>query len=104
MSFSMTNGIKDLFHIPNVHVVVSVSTDAMHSFAARGVLVRNVFDSAFDTVIEVQRMTVTESREVLWRRATNFPAPTMMFCHVWSGGHPRDLERYSKMVLTGMEV
>lgn len=27
---SVINGVKDLFHIPGVHVVVSVSTDAMH--------------------------------------------------------------------------
>jgi hypothetical protein len=97
---SMINGIKDLFHIPEVHVVVSVSTDAMHSFAARGVLVRDVFDSAFDTVVQVQRMTARESRDVLWRRATNFPVPAMMFCHVWSGGHPRDLIRAARACVT----
>ena len=97
---SMINGIKDLFHIPGVHVVVSVSTDAMHSFAARGVLVRDVFDSAFDTVVQVQRMTAQESREVLWRRATNFSVPAMMFCHVWSGGHPRDLIRAARDCVT----
>jgi Cdc6-like AAA superfamily ATPase len=97
---SMINGIKDLFHIPGVHVVVSVSTDAMHSFAARGVLVRDVFDSAFDTVIQVQRMNIQESRDVLWRRATNFSVPAMMFCHVWSGGHPRDLIRAARACVT----
>jgi hypothetical protein len=97
---SMINGIKDLFHIPEVHLVVSVSTDAMHSFAARGVLVRDVFDSAFDTVVQVQRMNAKESRDVLWRRATNFPMPAMMFCHVWSGGHPRDLIRAARACVT----
>lgn len=97
---SIINGIKDLFHIPGVHVVVSVSTDAMHSFAARGVLVRDVFDSAFDTVLQVRRMNAQESREVLWRRATNFSVPAMMFCHVWSGGHPRDLIRAARACVT----
>ena len=97
---SIINGIKDLFHIPGVHVVVSVSTDAMHSFAARGVLVRDVFDSAFDTVVQVRRMNADESREVLWRRATNFLVPAMMFCHVWSGGHPRDLIRAARACVT----
>ncbi|MGE5292507.1 MAG: P-loop NTPase fold protein [Micromonosporaceae bacterium] len=97
---SMINGIKDLFHIPDVHVLVSVSTDAMHSFAARGVLVRDVFDSAFDTVVQVRRMNAEESRDILWRRATNFPVPAMMFCHVWSGGHPRDLIRAARACVT----
>lgn len=97
---AMINGIKDLFHIPEVHVVVSVSTDAMHSFAARGVLVRDVFDSAFDTVVQVRRMNADESRDVLWHRATNFSVPAMMFCHVWSGGHPRDLIRAARACVT----
>src|SRR5262249_32627968 len=43
------NGLKDLFHIPNTHFVVSVSEDALRRFAMRGVPFRDVFDSAFDT-------------------------------------------------------
>jgi hypothetical protein len=93
---AVVNGVKDLFHLPDVHVLVSVSTDAMHTFAARGVLVRDVFDSAFDTVVEVRRMGPDETRELLSRRATNFSVPAMLFCHAWAGGHPRDLIRTAR--------
>ncbi|MFF5078134.1 P-loop NTPase fold protein [Actinoplanes sp. NPDC000266] len=93
---SIVNGVKDLFHQEGVHILVSVSTDAMHSFAARGVLVRDVFDSAFDTVIEVRRMGQLESRELLKGRVTSFSVPAMMFCHAWAGGHPRDLIRVAR--------
>ncbi len=97
---SIINGIKDLFHLPRVHVLVSVSTDAMHSFAARGILVRDVFDSAFDTVVEVRRLGPDESIELLSRRATRFSVPAMLFCHAWSGGHPRDLIRVARACVT----
>jgi Cdc6-like AAA superfamily ATPase len=97
---AVVNGIKDLFHIRRVHVLVSVSTDAMHSFAARGVLVRDVFDSAFDTVVEVRRLSPEESADLLSRRATDFSFPAMYFCHAWSGGHPRDLIRAARACVT----
>jgi Cdc6-like AAA superfamily ATPase len=94
------NGMKDMFHIRSVHILVSVSTDAMHSFAARGVLVRDVFDSAFDTVVEVRRLNRDESTELLAKRATEFSYPAMYFCHAWSGGHPRDLIRAARGCVT----
>jgi hypothetical protein len=97
---AVVNGIKDLFHIRSVHVLVSVSTDAMHSFAARGVIVRDVFDSAFDEVVEVSRLTYQESADLLALRATDFSFPAMYFCHAWSGGHPRDLIRAARACIT----
>jgi Cdc6-like AAA superfamily ATPase len=90
------NGIKDLFHVPKGHFVLSVSTDAMHSFAARGVPVRDVFDSAFDTIIPISPLTFDESRTLISRRARDFSATMVMFCHAWSGGHARDLIRTSR--------
>jgi hypothetical protein len=97
---SVINGIKDLFHLRQVHVLVSVSTDAMHSFAARGILVRDVFDSAFDMVVQVRRLSSEESIELLSRRATRFSVPAMLFCHTWAGGHPRDLIRAARACVT----
>jgi hypothetical protein len=90
------NGIKDLMHVPGVHFVVCVSTDAMHQFAVRGVPLRDVFDSTFDAVIEVRQLSLDESRQILRRRTTNFSMPAVMFCHAWSGGVARDLIRTAR--------
>ncbi|MEO3826296.1 P-loop NTPase fold protein [Actinomadura sp. B10D3] len=90
------NGIKDLFHIPRCHFVLSVSTDALHSFAARGVPVRDAFDSSFDTIIAVSPLALEESRTLISRRARNFSGAAALFCHAWSGGHARDLIRTAR--------
>jgi len=95
-SVDMINGIKDLFHIPGVHFVVSVSTDAMHRFAARGVPLRDVFDSSFDIIVSTRRLSLRESRLLISRRAIDFCVPAVMFCHAWSGGHARDLIRTAR--------
>ena len=90
------NGLKDLFHVSMGHFVLSVSTDAMHSFAARGVPVRDVFDSAFDTIISVSPLMLEESQTLISRRARDFPKVFVLFCHAWSGGHARDLIRTAR--------
>lgn len=93
---NVINGLKDLFHIPGVHFVVSVSDDALRSFAMRGVPVRDAFDSSFDTVVEIPRLTAQESRSLLQARVRLFPDATALFCHAWSGGVPRDLIRAAR--------
>jgi len=90
------NGLKDLFHVAKAHFVLSVSTDAMHSFAARGVPVRDVFDSAFDTIISVSPLSPDESQTLISRRARDFSRVFVLFCHAWSGGHARDLIRTAR--------
>ncbi|WP_188188950.1 P-loop NTPase fold protein [Nonomuraea sp. SYSU D8015] len=90
------NGLKDLFHVAKAHFVLSVSTDAMHSFAARGVPVRDVFDSAFDTIISVGPLSLEESQTLISRRARDFSKVFVLFCHAWSGGHARDLIRTAR--------
>lgn len=89
----IVNDLKDLFHIEGTHFLVAVSTDALDAFAARGVPARDAFDSSFDAVLEVDRLTPTESVDVLRSRAVGFPPPLALFCHAWSGGLPRDLLR-----------
>ncbi|MFB4282633.1 P-loop NTPase fold protein [Nonomuraea sp. MTCD27] len=90
------NGLKDLFHVAKAHFVLSVSTDAMHSFAARGVPVRDVFDSAFDTIIPVGPLSLEESQTLISRRARDFSKVFVLFCYAWSGGHARDLIRTAR--------
>jgi len=93
------NGLKDLFHIPNTHFVVSVSEDALHRFAMRGVPFRDVFDSAFDTIVKLQAPSPPETQEMLARRSEGrqgFPMPVVLLCYAWSGGIPRDIIRTAR--------
>ncbi len=90
------NGIKDLFHIPGAHFLVSVSSDALSNFHARGVPLRDVFDSSFDTMIRMEPLSFEECRDLISRRARGFPSSAVMFCHAWSGGNARDLIRTAR--------
>ncbi|MET9118844.1 P-loop NTPase fold protein [Streptomyces longwoodensis] len=93
---AFVNSIKDLLHIQGVHFLVSVSEDALHNFSLRGVPVRDVFDSSFDSIIPVQRFTADESKNLLKSRVVAFPDPLALFCHAMSGGVPRDLIRVAR--------
>ena len=95
-AIGVINSLKDLFHIQGTHFIVSVSDDALRSFATRGVPVRDAFDSSFDSVVEVPNLTSHESFDVLRARAQFFPGPVALFCHAWSAGIPRDLIRVAR--------
>ena len=98
-AIAAVNGLKDLFHIPNTHFVVSVSEDALRRFAMRGVPFRDVFDSAFDTIVKLDVPTPYEAREMLARRSgelQGFPMSVVLFCYAWSGGVPRDIIRAAR--------
>jgi hypothetical protein len=102
-AIAAVNGLKDLFHIPNTHFVVSVSEDALRRFAMRGVPVRDVFDSAFDTIVKLDVPTPYEAHEMLARRSgelQGFPMPVVLFCYAWSGGVPRDIIRAARACVT----
>ena len=90
------NDLKELFHVQGVHFVVSVSIDALRSFERRGLPNRDAFDSSFDTVIEVGRLTLEESVDIIVSRAAQFPPVLAYYCHAWSGGLPRDLLRVAR--------
>ena len=90
------NGMKDLFRGSGTHFLVSVSEDALASFALRGVPIRDAFDSSFDEVVSVTRFTVSDSRNLLARRVIGFPDILSLFCHALSGGLPRDLIRLAR--------
>ncbi len=95
-AISAVNGLKDLFHIPNTHFVVSVSEDALRRFAMRGIPFRDVFDSAFDTIVKVQPPSPDDACRMLARRVEGFPISVALFCYAWSGGLPRDIIRAAR--------
>jgi hypothetical protein len=87
------NSLKDLFHLPRVHFIVSVSDEALAAFALRGIQPRDAFDSSFDVVVQMERLSEPEALEILTSRVAGFPPQLGRLCHVWSGGLPRDLIR-----------
>jgi hypothetical protein len=98
-AIAAVNGLKDLFHVPNTHFIVSVSEDALRRFAMRGVPFRDVFDSAFDTIVKLDVPTPYEAHEMLARRSgelQGFPMQVVLFCYAWSGGIPRDIIRAAR--------
>jgi Cdc6-like AAA superfamily ATPase len=95
-ALELVNGLKDILHLTNTHFVVSVSEDALNSFALRGVPVRDVFDSSFDTVIHLRPLSAQESITLLKGRVVGFPESAALLCHVLSGGLPRDLIRAAR--------
>jgi hypothetical protein len=101
-AIAAVNGLKDLFHIPNTHFIVSVFEDAVRGFATRGVPFRDVFDSAFDTIVKLEMPSPYEAREMLARRSgepRGFPMPVVLFCYAWSGGLPRDIIRVARVCI-----
>jgi len=95
-AIAVVNSLKDLFHIPNTHFIVSVSEDAMRRFALRGIPFRDGFDSAFDTIMRIKAPTPDDALEILARRAEGFPDSVALFCYAWSGALPRDLIRTAR--------
>ncbi|MER5574313.1 P-loop NTPase fold protein [Streptomyces massasporeus] len=95
-AIAFINGIKDLFHVQSTHYIVSVSEDALYSFSLRGIPIRDAFDSSFDFIVPVRRLTLDESREILDGRVMHFPSELTSYCHSVSGGLPRDLIRFAR--------
>lgn len=99
----IVNELKDLMHLRNSHFVLSVSDDALDSYALRGVPMRDAIDSTFDEILEIGRLDVSESWEVLRGRVPEFPPPLARFCYVWSLGNPRDLLRAARSCVKVMD-
>lgn len=87
------NEIKGVFTIPNVYFLVSVSEDAMASFERRGMGFRDVFDSAFDEIIHLPQLSLTETADLVLNRISNVPRPFVALAHCLTGGLARDVIR-----------
>jgi hypothetical protein len=93
------NDIKAVFGIPGSLYLVSLSEDAIASFARRTPSIRSSFDSAFDEIVPVGPMTYENSEELLFKRVTGVPRPFIALCHVLAGGLPRDLVRTARALI-----
>lgn len=98
-ALAIVNSLKELFHEPGVHFVVSVSEDALHNFALRGIPLRDAFDSSFDFIVPVKRFKAIDSVNLLNRRVVGLPYLLALFCHSVSGGLPRDLIRTARQCI-----
>jgi hypothetical protein len=88
------NGIKAIFGQEKIYYLVSISENALSNFERRGLPIRDEFDSSFDDAVHLGYFDLRASRRLLARRSTvPPPAPYRAYCHVCSGGLPRDLIR-----------
>jgi hypothetical protein len=93
------NDLKAVFGLENCFWLVSVSQNAMSAFERRGLPFRDVFDSSFDVIVEVEYLDLDASKRMLHRRAIGMTVPFLCLCHSLSGGLPRDLIRIARELL-----
>ena len=91
-------GIKILFPIRDCSFLVTVSEDAAAQFAMRGMPIRDVFESSFDTVVTVESLTYREARRLIRARQSVDISETIsdtqcLLCYCLSGGLPREFLR-----------
>jgi len=93
------NEIKATFGVPHCVFLVSMSDEALAGFERRLMRLRTVFDSAFDHVVRLRELSVTESVEMLRHRVTGVPDAFWVLCHCLAGGMPRDVLRTARTML-----
>jgi Cdc6-like AAA superfamily ATPase len=98
------NDIKGIFGIRNCFFLLSVSEEAMSAFERRGLPIRDAFDSAFDDIIAVEYLDFAASSEMLRRRVLGLPVPFLALSHCLSGGLPRELLRFARVMAEIHEV
>ncbi|MFI6258205.1 hypothetical protein ACIBCL_19185 [Micromonospora zamorensis] len=87
------NDLKSVFGVRGCYFLVAVSEDALAAFDRRALGVRTAFDSAFDLIIAVGSLSVTEAGKLLQVRGLSVPEPYLWLCHILSAGRPRELLR-----------
>lgn len=93
------NEIKSIFGAPGTQFLVSVSEDALASFERRGLPVRDAFDSAFDEIVRVDHLSLTDTTELVKSRVIGLPEPFTWLTHCMTGGLPRDVKRTARAMI-----
>jgi membrane protein implicated in regulation of membrane protease activity len=96
-------GIKILFPIRDCSFLVTVSEDAAAQFAMRGMPIRDMFESSFDTVVTVEPLTYREARRLIRARHSVDLSETIsdtqcLLCYCLSGGLPREFLRFCRQL------
>lgn len=92
------NEIKVVFRSSNCFYLVSVSEDAMSYFERRGLPFRDVFDSSFDDVLQVDYLPFAVSHRLLRRRVVGLPVQFACLSHALGAGLPRDVIRAAREI------
>ncbi|MCW7990893.1 hypothetical protein XF35_38015 [Streptomyces platensis subsp. clarensis] len=98
------NDIKGIFGADGCFYLVSVSEDAAASFERRGTPFRDVFDSSFDDVVSLERLSLPEAREILYGLLLGWTEPFVDLCFVLSGGLPRELHRSARTLVGRLDA
>jgi hypothetical protein len=93
------NEVRAIFGTPNCLYLVSVSDEALIGFQQRSPALRAAFDSAFDEMIRVDRLSLADVGELLRRRVAGISDPFIALCYVLSGGLPRDALRTARALV-----
>jgi hypothetical protein len=97
------NELKAVLGVPYCHFLISISDDAQAAFEMRGLPVRDAFDSAFDEIIQVRYLRLSDSQTLLRMRVTGMSEPFLRLCHCLAGGLPRDLIRVARRLIMGAD-
>lgn len=92
------NSVKQLFSIRSCSFLVSVSSSAWSRFVRRGIDVRDALDSSLDAIETIQPFEFLESRSLILHRREQMSDSQILFCHVMSGGLPREVLRYARVL------
>jgi hypothetical protein len=90
--------VKGVFGVENVHFLVSVSTEAARSLNLNGLTERNEFNSSFDVVVELPRVSVEGTIGLLTARGWKGGPDSAGALAVLGGGVPREVVRLAEYV------
>lgn len=93
------NDIKAVFGTPHCLYLVSVSDEAMLGFQQLSPELRVAFDSAFDEMVRVDHLSLSDVRGLLRRRVAGITDPFVALCYALSGGLPRDVLRIARALV-----
>ncbi|MGW3344851.1 hypothetical protein ACWDA3_16175 [Nonomuraea rubra] len=96
-----TDEIKGLFvtEAPGCLFLVSVSNEALAAFEQRGLPVRDAFDSAFDAIVRIGYLDLTDTMALLRGRVVGMSDVLLCLCYCMAGGLPRELIRIAREIV-----